>query len=196
MDVRCARTLRAMLAARGRPHELLTDDAWTAAGVAGGIQDVPVSAEPAGSASRTRLLVSMHTRYAIADWRKVAVPAPPAERAALLLIVVREKPKTMNLVNLLRWATGAAEHTQVFHEAELLFDVAAHELQPRMTPVRDREELAALRAAYGADFPGLLPKISQHDPMARYLGLQPRDIVRVERKSAAAVRAVVHRLCV
>ncbi len=41
----------------------------------------------------------------------------------------------------------------------------------------------------------LLPAISQSDPIARYMRLQPGDVVRIERPSPTAGRAIAYRCC-
>jgi DNA-directed RNA polymerase subunit H (RpoH/RPB5) len=62
--------------------------------------------------------------------------------------------------------------------------------------LRDEQEIAKVMEAYGLKSRHQLPLIMLTDPMARYLGLHPGQLVRVTRSSPAAGEYVLYRCCV
>ena len=68
---------------------------------------------------------------------------------------------------------------EYFFARELQFDITQHALMPKHTQMRAAEKDAVL-AQYGRNL-SLYPKILLTDPMARYLGLQKNDMVRIHR---------------
>lgn len=80
--------------------------------------------------------------------------------------------------------------TEVFQLFELQVDVTEHQFQPYFSVVADKNELIAAHdniklASY--------PKLLQYDPVARYFGLQPRDVVRVKRPGLNSGYAIIYR---
>jgi len=76
---------------------------------------------------------------------------------------------------------------------ELLANITEHELVPKHTRM-SAEEKAALLARYKvAD--AQLPRIRLDDPVAKYLGLQRGEVVRIVRRSETAGRYVTYRVC-
>lgn len=82
----------------------------------------------------------------------------------------------------------------IFQQTELMVNITEHELVPKhvkMTP----EQKAVMMARYKiAD--SQLPQIQKSDPVARYLGLERGDMVKIIRPSETAGRYITYRLVV
>jgi DNA-directed RNA polymerase I, II, and III subunit RPABC1 len=81
-----------------------------------------------------------------------------------------------------------------FRERELMIDITAHKLVPPhqvLTPAEKEELLARYKINTYQ-----LPKIRQEDPVARYFGLMPGQVVKITRPSETAGRYVTYRVCV
>jgi DNA-directed RNA polymerase I, II, and III subunit RPABC1 len=81
-----------------------------------------------------------------------------------------------------------------FAENELLYDIYEHVRVPRhvlLSPSEKNELLRELKVTED-----LLPRIQKHDPMARYMGLDVGNVVRIERYSATTGRDVYYRVVV
>jgi DNA-directed RNA polymerases I, II, and III subunit RPABC1 len=83
---------------------------------------------------------------------------------------------------------------EYFKDAELLVDITEHKLVPQhivLSPQEKKELLARYRLK-----PGQLPRIQVIDPVARYFGLAPKQVVKIVRPSETAGRYITYRICV
>ncbi|MFC4358241.1 DNA-directed RNA polymerase subunit H [Halobium salinum] len=76
-----------------------------------------------------------------------------------------------------------------------MVDVSQHELVPDHTVLDDPEEVEAVLEEYNVNKTNL-PKIKRTDPALRETEAETGDVVRIERDSRTADRAVVYRLVV
>jgi DNA-directed RNA polymerase I, II, and III subunit RPABC1 len=81
-----------------------------------------------------------------------------------------------------------------FAEQELLYDIYEHARVPRHVLLTPGEKQTLLHDMKVVE--DLLPKIQKIDPMARYMGLEVGDVVRIERYSATTGSGVYYRVVV
>jgi DNA-directed RNA polymerase subunit H len=74
------------------------------------------------------------------------------------------------------------------------FDLTEHELVPKHTIITEKEEKEILKK-YNIK-PDRLPKILNTDPVVVSIGAKPGQIIRVERESQTARKAVAYRIVV
>ncbi len=140
-----------------------------------------------------RVVYDMHPKLRLADFKKLlelqegAAPPPPP----LTIVVARERPNAATLRSL----AEAGREVQFFDVRELQYNVTRHTLVPRHEPLPEPEveQLLArlqLRSRY------LLPRIESTDPVARYLGLRPGNVVRITSASPSAGTYTRLRVCV
>jgi len=82
---------------------------------------------------------------------------------------------------------------EVFELSELLVNPTKYHLVPRheLVPEEQRDALLMQLRATEAQ----LPRIAQSDPIARWMGLLPGQIVRIHRKSSVAGDYLMYRIC-
>lgn len=83
---------------------------------------------------------------------------------------------------------------ELFAEKELIRNISKHRDVPKHIPLNEQEKHEVLKA-YKAKSSNL-PTIRSHDPMARYLGLQPGQMVKIIRISENSLYYNSYRICV
>ena len=93
------------------------------------------------------------------------------------------------------WMKNDNTKVRYFQAASLINNPLQHILVPKHEKVPAEEEDALLKGMYATK--AQLPLIRFHeDPIARMLGLVPKDIVRITRPSLTAGENIGYRLCV
>jgi len=80
-----------------------------------------------------------------------------------------------------------------FLSTELQVNISHHTLVPKHTPLTAIEKEKVLQQYKVTE--AQLPIIERADPMARYFGLRPGDVVRIERPSETAGKYITYRIC-
>lgn len=83
---------------------------------------------------------------------------------------------------------------EMFDVSELQFNISHHDLVPRHE-VLTKEEADAIVAQFGVARTQL-PHIVRSEPMARYLGLRPGQVIRITSISPTAGEYISYRVCV
>ena len=109
-------------------------------------------------------------------------------------IIVIKNDLTHFAKQAIRELASRGYRVEYFKDAELLVDITEHKLVPQhvvLTPQEKKELLARYRLK-----PGQLPRIQVIDPVARYLGLVPKQVVKIISPSETAGRYITYRICV
>jgi DNA-directed RNA polymerase subunit H (RpoH/RPB5) len=83
---------------------------------------------------------------------------------------------------------------QHFYMNELQYNITQHEMVPRHDLV-PAQEVPAILQKYGLRSKHQLPLICKTDPMSKFLGLRPGDVVCIIRPSKQSVEYKVYRVC-
>lgn len=93
------------------------------------------------------------------------------------------------------WAKHNNSKVRYFQAASIINNPLKHILVPRHEKVPEEQEADLLKSLYATK--AQLPLIRFHeDPIARMLGLVPKDIVKITRPSLTAGECILYRLCV
>lgn len=138
------------------------------------------------SAAATRFRVLFHLLPKI----KVSDVARRFQGGADNIMVVRDKMTPSSQKGL-----KDVPH-ELFELRELQYNVTKHALVPRHDVVSDAAEEAGVLQDHGLKAKTQLPLISRADPVARYLGLRPGQLVRVTRVSRTSGQCIAYRCCV
>jgi len=93
------------------------------------------------------------------------------------------------------WAKHNNSKVRYFQAASIINNPLKHILVPRHEKVPEEQEADLLKSLYATK--AQLPLIRFHeDPVARMLGLVPKDIVKITRPSLTAGESILYRLCV
>lgn len=112
---------------------------------------------------------------------------------ATTILVIREKPTAAVIKSLREYQKT---DVQLFLMKNLVFNVTKHELVPRHEVIRDEAAMQAILDAYQLKHKHHLPLIYDDDPVAKYYGLKPGQLVRVTRITPSTGEAVAYRCCV
>ena len=110
------------------------------------------------------------------------------------LILVALSPPSENVLKAIK--ALAVDRVQVFHIRQLQFDITTHRMaMPHRILKEDERTVMATR--YTVTKPAeQLPAIDSQDPMAKWIGAMPGDILEVTRHSDVAGPQVYYRYCV
>ncbi len=135
-----------------------------------------------------RILYNLNSKFRMADVKKVL-----DDTFTDVILVTKEKISSTNLKQI----SELENHTvDTFDLSELLFNISKHSLVPKHEPIRDEAEIQNIIARYRLKSRHQLPLIQRVDPMARYLGLRPGQLVKVTRWSPASGEYTLYRCCI
>lgn len=83
---------------------------------------------------------------------------------------------------------------QLFHISEVIINISKHELVPRHELISKKEEQQVLAEYMCTKYQ--LPWISKSDPMAKFLGLEQGQIVKITHASPTSGEYISYRVCV
>lgn len=117
-----------------------------------------------------------------------------SEQGIKRAILIVETPLTPFARNAVAEAPSHGYKLETFKEVELLVNITLHDLVPKHQ-LLSREEKAALLSRYKVK-ESQLPRIQMNDPVARYMGLEKGQVIRIVRPSETAGRYVTYRYCI
>jgi DNA-directed RNA polymerase subunit H (RpoH/RPB5) len=167
----------AALAAAG-PTFGVAVNASLAAVFHGATQTVKKADVFAAAGAATRVLLVLNTQ----PYGAASTPASVA------------KPNIATVKSLEHEAAARGVALEIFTLRELQYNISRHAMVPRHVRLTAEEERALLRDLC-LKAKTQLPSISKTDPVARYLGLAPGDVVRIERPSLTSGRSIAYRCC-
>jgi DNA-directed RNA polymerase I, II, and III subunit RPABC1 len=112
---------------------------------------------------------------------------------SILVIPEKLSPQAVKSLDLIAKGTSGTVIIETFQESELLVNITEHVLVPKHQVLTTGERIQLLER-YNVTTKQL-PRILRSDPVARYLGLEPGDIVKILRPSETAGRYITYRAC-
>jgi DNA-directed RNA polymerase I, II, and III subunit RPABC1 len=116
------------------------------------------------------------------------------EESVFRAIIVIKNDLTPFAKQALREMATRGYRIEYFKDAELLIDITEHKLVPQHIVLTNQEKKELL-TRYRLK-PSQLPRIQVSDPVARYFGLVPKQVVKIIRPSETAGRYITYRICV
>ena len=138
---------------------------------------------------RTRVLYDLNARFRLVDVRKLLED----DAVETYLIVTRDSAGPTSAA--VKGVQELGRDTQFFELRELQYNVTRHHLVPPHRAIRDAPSIDDVLRRYRLQSRYLLPIIQTTDPVARYLGLKPGQLVEITRPSPSAGVCVVVRCC-
>lgn len=111
------------------------------------------------------------------DLSVVIVPIPPS---ATILTAVRQY----------------SDKFQLFHSGQLQFDITTHRKVPVHRILTEEEKKVFVEKFHIAVPRDQMPMIDSQDPMAKWIGAKPGDIIEIMRRSETSGSTPYYRLCV
>ena len=110
-----------------------------------------------------------------------------------LMIIVKDEPND-TLVQTVKdiWMQDSI-YTSTINIKRLQFNILNHVLVPKHSILSKPEEIEFKRKFNILD--NNIPDISYFSPVSLVLGIRPKDIVKIERKSRTAIKADFYRIC-
>jgi DNA-directed RNA polymerase subunit H len=114
----------------------------------------------------------------------------------LIIITLEPIAPNFHAMAFMKWVDPATRtKVRYFQAAAIVNNPLKHILVPKHEKVPEEEEAALLKSMYAVKTQ--LPLIRFHeDPIARMLGLVPKDIVKITRPSLTSGECILYRLCV
>lgn len=117
------------------------------------------------------------------------------------IVVLKEKSNAnvyKNLYDQFKGIDIAPAQVELFELKELVFNISKHSFVPEhvLIPSFMEDFISNLMAELNIKNKSQFPVILKTDPMAKYIGAKPGDIVKILRNSPTAGSHVFYRLCV
>jgi DNA-directed RNA polymerase subunit H (RpoH/RPB5) len=138
-----------------------------------------------------RAVVEHAATAAAAEAAAANIHLDPRKRRAI--IVLKDK-LTSSLKKYIDSYTEA--RIEPFEMAKLMFNVSHHKYVAPHKLIADPLEIQAIMDKYGAKSKAQFPLIQRDDPMAKYLGAAPGEVVEITRTSPTGGKHVVYRMCI
>lgn len=149
----------------------------------------------AASPEKVRIVYNLNSKFRMNDVRKALEERKDeGEDTRVLVLLISKVPVSSTNAKQILDIHGI--QVDVFEVSELIFNISKHTLVPLHEPVRDAAAVKAIVDTYRLKSAHQLPLIQKTDPMARYLGLRPGQLVRVTRYSPTSGEYVLYRCCV
>jgi len=114
----------------------------------------------------------------------------------IIMVIKEEKISPMITKSILNLSTKEGIQIDVFEMHKLLFDISKHFMVPKHEVISDEQEIRNILDKYKLKSPMQLQLILKDDPMARYIGAMPGNIVKITRDSEAGGETIVYRYCI
>jgi DNA-directed RNA polymerase I, II, and III subunit RPABC1 len=108
----------------------------------------------------------------------------------ILILHGRLSPQAKQAISAIN---SLVDRIEYFNESELIINITEHCLVPRHE-ILTKEECKKLLDKYSIK-ESQLPKINKNDPVARYLGIEKNQIVKIIRSSETSGRYITYRRC-
>lgn len=128
----------------------------------------------------------LHSKFKISDLKRY-IPED-----SNIILIFKEKINTQNIKHIKELTT---ENIEIFMLKELVFNITHHYLVP-LHEICTNDEINEVMTRYKIKLKTQLPCILKTDPMARYLGIKPGNVVKITRPSPSSGETIVYRYCV
>lgn len=126
------------------------------------------------------IIFSNKTRVSEKEFNNFITFASENDHTGDILIVTPTRPSEMVLKLLCNHvANKENQQVQIFELRHLQFDISKHRKVPKHRIISDKE-ITEMFKQYNIKTPSPLPKIWCQDPMAKWIGARPGDILEVE----------------
>jgi DNA-directed RNA polymerase subunit H (RpoH/RPB5) len=112
----------------------------------------------------------------------------------LLIITLDDPNETITTILNTIWENHEI-YISVISIKRLLFNILKHEHVPKHE-ILSEEDTVKLFEEYNINEPSQLPQISRYDPVAVAIGLRPKQICKITRKSKSAIQSEYYRYCI
>lgn len=125
------------------------------------------------------IIFSTKTRVTEKELNHFLTFATENDHTAGILVVTPTRPSDM-VLKVLRTHVEDRQNAlvQIFELRHLQFDISKHRKVPRHRIMTDAERTAMMKE-FNVSHPKFLPKIDSQDPMAKWIGARPDDVVEV-----------------
>lgn len=139
-----------------------------------------------------KIIYYLHNKFKFADLKKF-IQFKDEDKITDIVLIFKEKINSFNPKNIEEFNNI---NLQTFLIKELLFNISKHELVPKHELIRDPVEIVRLVDHFNLKSKLQFPIILKSDPMAKYLNIQPGELVKVTRVSPSAGESILYRCCV
>jgi DNA-directed RNA polymerase subunit H (RpoH/RPB5) len=113
----------------------------------------------------------------------------------VLIIIMDDEPNDSNISRMNYLYDHDGIFVVIHNIKRLQYDLTEHSLVPKMT-ILTIEETASLMQEKNITSLSQFPEISRYDPHALALCVRPKQVCKIERSSATALKCIYYRVCV
>jgi DNA-directed RNA polymerase I, II, and III subunit RPABC1 len=144
------------------------------------------------------VLYLKNEKFKTSDFKKIT--ADIKTKYNLLFVILKENLTENNKNTTHSLLQDISHEYQIFNIKELQTNITKHILQPKFEVISDNEDIKEIYSKYGLLIDDKLkqafPFILKNDPVSRYFGLKPGNLLKIIKHSETSGEYVCYRVCV
>lgn len=144
------------------------------------------------------ILYYMNEKYKVNDFKSIIKDFE--KQYNLLFLILKENLTENNKKTIPEILSDITKEYQIFNIKDLQINITKHSLQPKFEIINNTDDIKEVYNQYNLviddKIKQLFPYILKTDPISKYYGLKPGNLLKIIKNSESSGEYITYRLCV